>query len=96
MPESLLIEHGAVSEACARAMVTGLLHNSPADWGIAVTGIAGPGGGTAEKPVGTVWIAWLHREGEVQAERFHFDGDRERIRELTAQAALRRLSEYLG
>jgi nicotinamide-nucleotide amidase len=96
VPESLLSEHGAVSEPCARAMVTGLLRNSPADWGIAVTGIAGPGGGTTDKPVGTVWIAWLQRGAEMVCERYCFDGDREQIRVQTAQVALQRLCKNLG
>ena len=96
VPESLLIEHGAVSKACALAMVAGLLRNSPADWGIAVTGVAGPGGGTPEKPVGTVWIALLRRDGKSEARHYQFDGDRERVREHTAQAALQWLQEKLA
>lgn len=95
VPESVLIEHGAVSEACARAMAEGLLRNSPADWGIAVTGIAGPTGGSADKPVGTVWIAWLQRGGVAAVESFLFEGDREQVREQTAQAALQRLLKNL-
>lgn len=96
VPESVLIEHGAVSEACVRAMAEGLLRSSPADWGIAVTGIAGPAGGSMEKPVGTVWIGWLQRGGPTVVERFLFKGDREQIREQTAQAALLRLRKSLG
>ena len=96
VPESVLIEQGAVSEACVRAMVEGLLRNSPADWGIAVTGIAGPGGGTSEKPVGTVWIALLRRGDKSEARRHQFDGDREQVRERTAQAVLQWLRKKLG
>lgn len=96
VPESVLIEHGAVSEACVCAMVEGLLRNSPADWGIAVTGVAGPGGGTPEKPVGTVWIALLKRGGKSDAQRHQFVGDREQVREQTAQAALQWLRKKLS
>ena len=96
VPEALLIKHGAVSEECARAMVTGLLHNSPADWGIAVTGIAGPDGGSLDKPVGTVWIGWLQRGGVAVVERFLFKGDREQIREQIAWVALQRLRQNLA
>lgn len=93
--EDILASEGAVSEATALAMVEGLLMSSPADWGIAVTGIAGPAGGTAAKPVGTVWIAWLHRDGAAQARHYLFAGDREAIREQTAQAALEGLKARL-
>ena len=96
VPESLLIEHGAVSESCALAMVTGLLRNSPADWGIAVTGIAGPDGGSAEKPVGTVWLGLLHRGSKAEARRYQFDGNREAVREQTAQTALQWLQQNLA
>ncbi|NTU60315.1 MAG: CinA family protein, partial [Deltaproteobacteria bacterium] len=56
VPESLLQEHGAVSEACARALLRGLFDRTPAELAAAVTGIAGPAGGSPEKPVGTVWV----------------------------------------
>lgn len=90
----LLKRHGAVSEPVARAMVRGVLRNSRADVAVAVTGIAGPAGGTPDKPVGTVWIAWAWREpGEarVEARRFLFEGDRDAIRRQTAAAALKGL-----
>lgn len=96
VPSSVLLEHGAVSEACARAMVEGLLRNSPADWGLAVTGVAGPAGGSAEKPVGTVWIALLQRGQKTAAKHYLFKGDREQIREQTAATALRWACESLG
>ena len=96
VPDALLAEHGAVSEACARAMVKGLLHNSPADWGIAVTGIAGPGGGSADKPVGTVWVALLRRGGIAEVQRHRFEGDREAVREQTARVALQWFRKNLG
>lgn len=88
VPSSILETHGAVSGACARAMVAGLLQKAPLDWGIAVTGIAGPGGGSDEKPVGTVWIAWQRRLSTADAERFLFPGDRSEVRAATATAAL--------
>lgn len=86
--ERVLAEHGAVSEACALAMAEGLLAHAPVDWCVAVTGIAGPGGGSADKPVGTVWIAWARRGAPAQARLQAFDGDREAIRLQTADVAL--------
>ena len=86
--------HGAVSEPVARAMVRGALRNSRADVAVAVTGIAGPDGGTAEKPVGTVWIAWAWRQGtdpRVVAWRYLFEGDRDAVRRQTAETALKGL-----
>ena len=90
----LLKRHGAVSEPVARAMVRGALRNSRADVAVAVTGIAGPDGGTAEKPVGTVWIAWAWRQGtdpRVVAWRYRFEGDRDAVRRQTAETALKGL-----
>jgi nicotinamide-nucleotide amidase len=86
-----LERHGAVSEAVALAMARGALRRSSARVSIAVTGIAGPAGGTAEKPVGTVWIAWgLQREGgnQAYARLFHLRGGRNAIRRQAAVAAL--------
>ena len=96
VPEALLTSHGAVSESCATAMAEGLLRSSPAQWGIAVTGIAGPGGGSAEKPVGTVWISWLHRGHAPDTRMELFRGDREQVRAQTAELALSVLLEKLG
>jgi nicotinamide-nucleotide amidase len=93
-PETL-IRHGAVSEETVLEMVSGALIHSGAGVSVAVTGIAGPGGGTTDKPVGTVWIAWKRRGGYPQMTRFHFDGDRERVRRLTVHAALNGLSRLL-
>jgi nicotinamide-nucleotide amidase len=86
-----LARHGAVSEAVALAMARGALRRCPARVSIAVTGIAGPAGGTPEKPVGTVWIAWgLQREDGIQAyaRLFRFRGGRNAIRRQAAVAAL--------
>ncbi len=80
--------HGAVSRETVIEMVSGALVHSGAGVAVAVTGIAGPGGGTADKPVGTVWIAWKRRGGYPRAELFQFDGDREAVRRNTVAAAL--------
>ena len=80
--------HGAVSEAVAREMALGALHQSVADLAVAVTGVAGPDGGTATKPVGLVWFAWASLDGEVRAKFEVFGGDRAAVR---AQAVLESL-----
>ena len=90
VPVKLLETHGAVSRETALAMLDGLFANSPAGIGAAVTGIAGPDGGTAEKPVGTVWIAWGTRNRR-HAELLTLSGDRDAIREEAATAVLERL-----
>lgn len=83
-----LAEHGAVSEPVALEMVNGALVRSGASLAVAVTGIAGPGGGSPDKPVGTVWIAWKRRGGYARAQLFQFDGDRQAVRQQTVAAAL--------
>jgi nicotinamide-nucleotide amidase len=93
-PETL--EHfGAVSRETAIEMVSGALVHSGAGIAVAVTGIAGPGGGTEDKPVGTVWIAWKRRGGYPRAELFHFDGDRESVRRQTVAAALQGITQHV-
>jgi len=87
VPKAVFETDGAVSEACVRAMARGLLHKTPATYGVAVTGIAGPGGGNPGRPVGTVWIAWVARGKEVRSECQVFKGDREAIRQQTAEVA---------
>ncbi len=89
-PETLM-EHGAVSRETALEMVSGALITSGASLAVAVTGIAGPGGGLPGKPVGTVWIAWKRRGQYPKAEVFHFDGDREAVRRQTVAESLRGL-----
>jgi len=79
---------GAVSQETAIEMVSGALARYGASVAVAVTGVAGPGGGTSDKPVGTVWIGWKRRGGYAHAELFHFDGDREAVRRQTVAAAL--------
>jgi nicotinamide-nucleotide amidase len=87
IPQDLLQEHGAVSEAVVRAMVRGVVRRFATEAGVAVSGIAGPGGGTIEKPVGTVWLA--ARVGSAErAVRIQFPGGREWVRRRSAQAAL--------
>lgn len=87
LPEEILEQHGAVSEACAIAMARGVKTTSLTDIGLAVTGIAGPDGGTDDKPVGTVFLAMACPDGE-RVERFHFHGNREQVRMRTACTAL--------
>lgn len=82
---------GAVSRETVLEMVSGALVHSGASISVAVTGIAGPGGGTPDKPVGTVWIGWKQRGGYARAEVFHFDGGREAVRRQTVAAALKGL-----
>ena len=86
--ETTLERHGAVSEATARAMAQGALKHSKADWTVAVTGIAGPGGGTPDKPVGMVCFAWAQRDGGCEALTCNFSGDRAEIREQAVRRAL--------
>lgn len=85
--DKMLAEHGAVSEHVAREMLHGTLQKSGADFAVAVTGIAGPDGGCADKPVGTVWIAWGTNE-KMTAKRFQLGGPRKRFQQLTAAIAL--------
>jgi nicotinamide-nucleotide amidase len=80
--------HGAVSEATAREMAAGALARSGADIAVAVTGVAGPSGGSAEKPVGLVCFAWACRGGAVEARAMHFAGDRAAVRAAAVAAAL--------
>ena len=86
-PETLT-EHGAVSRETVMEMVSGALVTSGASIAVAVTGIAGPGGGTADKPVGTVWIGWKRRGGYPRAELFYFKGNRDAVRRQTVASAL--------
>jgi len=89
-PDTLL-DHGAVSEAAAREMVLGALRWSRADTGVAITGVAGPDGGTTRKPVGLVWFAWCVRGGAARVESRQFSGDREAIRRQAIETALKGL-----
>jgi nicotinamide-nucleotide amidase len=93
--DAALIEaHGAVSESVARAMAFGAIRHSKAQVSIAVTGIAGPSGGSAAKPVGTVWFGFsVH--GQLHSETMRFDGDRAAVRSQTVTHALQRVLELL-
>jgi nicotinamide-nucleotide amidase len=90
----LIASHGAVSEPVARAMAQGALQRSRAQVSVAVTGVAGPGGGSADKPVGTVWLAWA-LPGGITSELHHFAGDRASVRGATVAHALARLVTLL-
>lgn len=92
--EDTLAAHGAVSEAVARAMAEGVRRRLGADVGVGITGVAGPGGGSDEKPVGTVWIAVA--AGDTHARRFLFPGDRQMIRQFAASAALNMVRRAIG
>jgi nicotinamide-nucleotide amidase len=87
--------HGAVSEQTAREMAVGALAHSHAHVAVAITGIAGPDGGTVEKPVGTVCFAWARTNRKVQAETRHFTGDRESVRQQSVSVALQGVIDLL-
>ena len=95
VPPDLIARHGAVSAEVAIAMAVGALARSRADWSVAVTGIAGPGGATPGKPVGTVWLAIAGKGVPAQAELLQLDGDRGSIRSQTVERALQRLLDAL-
>lgn len=92
---ALIQTHGAVSEPVAQAMVLGALAHSPAQVAVAVTGVAGPTGGSGDKPVGTVWFG-LAVPGQVVTERCLFPGDRAAVRAATVQHGLQRLVQLLS
>lgn len=94
VPASVIAQHGAVSGECAQAMALGLLARAPVHWTLAITGIAGPTGGSPEKPVGTVWIACAHAGG-AEVRQYQFRGSRRRIRSQAADAALAALKDLL-
>jgi nicotinamide-nucleotide amidase len=91
----LIAAHGAVSEPVARAMAEGALARSRASITISVTGVAGPGGGSAEKPVGLVWFGRARRGGKTVSLRHVFPGDRAAVRRATVVEALRLIGEIL-
>jgi len=92
---ALIAQHGAVSEVVARAMAFGAVRNSRAVVSVAVTGVAGPTGGTPQKPVGMVWFGF-QVDGRLTSETRHFDGDRAAVRAGTVVHALRRLLERVA
>ncbi|MCW9004511.1 MAG: CinA family protein [Gammaproteobacteria bacterium] len=86
--EWILKDYGAVSQPVVKAMVLGLLDRCNAKIGVSISGIAGPGGGTDEKPVGTVWMAWARPGRVLEAVKFKFEGDREEVRRQAVYQAL--------
>ena len=100
VPADLITAHGAVSEPVVLAMAAGALQRSHAQRAVAVTGVAGPGGGTATKPVGLVWLAWAQRAAggtiTARAEARHFPGDRAAVRQATIACALQGLLDDLA
>ncbi len=94
--EATIRQHGAVSEMTVREMVEGALQHSTAQVALAVSGIAGPDGGTAEKPVGTVWFAWGIKQGETHAQRYQLDGKRDEVRSQAVRIALQGVADLLN
>lgn len=90
-----LANYGAVSEPTVTAMAVGALQRSMADFSVATTGIAGPGGGSKEKPVGSVWIGWAKKGAKPYAKHFLFEGTRQEIRDKTCEQALLELIKLL-
>lgn len=90
-----LEKYGAVSEAVVKEMAIGTLHHSQADISLSISGIAGPGGGTKDKPVGTVCFAWARRDRSKQSTTQHFSGDRDSVRRQAVVFALQGVLELL-
>jgi nicotinamide-nucleotide amidase len=90
----ILESYGAVSEECAVAMAQGAVNQSHADFALSVTGIAGPDGGSVDKPVGTVCFGWSQRNGETLSTRVVFEGDREQVRQQTIVMAIQGLLDF--
>ncbi len=95
VPKTTLATHGAVSEETAAAMAAGALKHSRAQAALAISGIAGPGGGTPQKPVGLVCYGWALADGTLMSSTCRLDGDREEIRSRAVAAALRGLIELV-
>ncbi|MDD4979277.1 MAG: nicotinamide-nucleotide amidohydrolase family protein [Gallionella sp.] len=96
VPIATLELHGAVSEATVREMVSGALVHSNAQVALAVSGVAGPDGGSIEKPVGTVWFAWGYKQGACTARVHHLQGSRAEVRAQAVAIALRGVVELLS
>ena len=96
VPPELIVTHGAVSQPVAEAMASGALARSEADLAVAVTGVAGPGGGSAEKPVGLVWFGLAAKGQATRTLREVFPGDRAEVRRATVARALALLGQAAG
>jgi nicotinamide-nucleotide amidase len=96
VPDALLAEHGAVSEPVVRAMAEGGRARTGAEVAVAVSGVAGPGGGSEGKPVGTVWFAWSVAGAGTRSERCRYPGDRETVRRCSVAHALREALALVG
>lgn len=96
VPATTLAAHGAVSQATATAMAQGAQHTAGTDWALATTGIAGPDGGSPDKPVGTVWFAWAGPDGLLHSDRQCFSGNRQAVRLQAVAHALDILSKLLN
>ncbi len=95
VPSSTLDTFGAVSEETAQAMAEGALQHSDAEISVAITGVAGPNGGSTEKPVGTVWFAWSYKNKSTVTKLKNFSGNRVEIREQALEVALRGIIEII-
>ena len=95
VPADMLAQHGAVSEAVVVQMAKGVLALSGADIAVAVSGIAGPGGGSLEKPVGMVWFAWVLASGKIKTHKYCFSGDRLAIQQQAVAQGLNGLLSFL-
>ena len=95
VPADLIRQHGAVSQEVAQAMAVGAIKHSHAQVSIAVTGIAGPSGGTVDKPVGTVWFSWAIGD-QLQTACIQWHGNRQTVRECTLQHALQHLCQLIA
>ncbi|MDI9246001.1 nicotinamide-nucleotide amidase [Marinobacter sp. CHS3-4] len=94
--EASLENHGAVSEPVVREMVAGALATTGADVAVSISGVAGPDGGTEDKPVGTVWFAWGNSPSDTEAVVEHFSGDRDEVRRQAVLFALQGVEAYLA
>lgn len=93
--QATLHTYGAVSEQTVIEMASGALQHSTADWSIAISGVAGPGGGSEVNPVGTVWFAWMKQNQSVITSQQVFNGDRNQVRQQSVEFALEELSKLL-
>ncbi|TAM13031.1 MAG: CinA family protein [Nevskiaceae bacterium] len=95
VPAETLAQYGAVSGPTVMAMTAGVLERGGVDWALAVSGVAGPGGGSVDKPVGTVWIAWQGKTAAASCSRFQFPGDRVAVRNQAVLAGLQGLLDVM-